>query len=60
MQRFQFHGGAVQGKQILELPKNAVKIPNQPIASGETSGHCHILNGDVELFEVKGRKYAVV
>lgn len=59
-QPFKFHGGDVQGKQIPFLPQDAVKISNQPIAFGETSGHCHILNGDVELFEFEGRKYAVV
>lgn len=59
-QPFKFHGGDVQGKQIVSLPKGAIKVQNQPIAFGETSGHCHILNGDVELFEFEGRKYAVV
>ena len=59
-QPFKFHGGDVQGKQIVSLPKGAIKVQNQPIAFGETSGHCHILNGDVELFELNGRKYAVV
>lgn len=60
MQAFKFHGGDVQGKQISSLPEGATQIKNQPIAFGETSGHCHILNGDVELFEFEGRKYAVV
>ena len=59
-QAFKFHGGDVQGKQILTLPEGAIKIENTPVAYGETSGHCHILTGDVELFEYKGRKYAVV
>lgn len=60
MQPFKFHGGDVQGKQINSLPKGALKIANQPIAYGETSGHCHILTGDVELYEFEGKKFAVV
>lgn len=60
MQPFKFHGGDVQGKQIKNLPKGASKIINQPIAYGETSGHCHILTGDVELYELNGKKFAVI
>lgn len=60
MRVFKFHGGDVQGKQISELPENVVKINYTPIAYGETSGHCHILTGDVELYELNGKKFAVV
>lgn len=58
-----FHGGDVQGYIINELPKNAKKvttIEGRIIARGETSGHCHILTGDVELFELDGQIFAVV
>lgn len=46
-----FHGGDVQGYQIAALPGNLKKVENKPVAYGETSGHVHILTGDVELFE---------
>lgn len=59
-QEFNFHGGDVQGYQIDQLPEDAQKIENTPVAYGEVSGHCHILTGDVELFEVSGQKFAVV
>lgn len=58
-----FHGGDVQGYQIDKLPKGAKKITDPKkkiIARGETSGHCHILTGDVELFELNGQIFAAV
>ena len=58
-----FHGGDVQGYLIDKLPIGAKKITNikdKIIARGETSGHCHILTGDVELFELDGQIFAVV
>ena len=59
-----FHGGDVQGYGLSELPKGLVKITTiseKIIARGETSGHCHILTGDVELFKDKdGNVFAVV
>ena len=30
------------------------------LAHGETSGHCHVITGDVELFELNGQIFAVV
>lgn len=55
-----FHQGDVQGKSIYSIPKAAVKISQKPIALGEHSGHCHILTGDVELFEHDGKIFAAV
>jgi hypothetical protein len=58
-----FHGGDVQGYFIDGLPKGANKIEKIEyliIARGETSGHCHVLTGDVELFELDGQVFAVV
>ena len=56
-------GGDVQAYKINSLPKNAnkiTKIEDKIIARGEVSGHCHILTGDVELFELNGQTFAVV
>jgi hypothetical protein len=58
-----FHGGDVQGYLISKLPKGAKKIEktaDKIIARGETSGHCHVLTGDVELFELQEQIFAVV
>ena len=59
-----FHGGDVQGYGISNLPSGLVKIttvPDKIIARGETSGHAHILTGDVELFkDSSGRVFAAV
>lgn len=59
-----FHGGDVQGYGITELPKNVTKMSfkeDRIIARGETSGHCHILTGDVELFkDENGNIFAAV
>jgi len=54
------HQGDVQFKMIDTLPGNATKVENKPLAYGETSGHVHVLTGDVELLEAEGRKFAVV
>lgn len=54
------HHGDVQFKMIDSLPQNAQKIANKPLAYGETSGHVHVLTGNVDLFEIGGRTYAVV
>ena len=51
--------GDVQFKTT-NLPKEAIKIGNRPIALGEHSGHQHVLTGDVELYEFQGRTFAVV
>lgn len=58
-----FHGGDVQGYAIDKLPQGAKKITSvggRIIARGEISGHCHILTGDVELFELNGQVFACV
>lgn len=55
----QGHQGDVQFKAV-SLPRGAKKIENTPLAYGETSGHCHALTGDVEMYEHKGIHYAVV
>ena len=58
-----FHGGDVQGYLIDQLPSGARKLERVEdliIARGETSGHCHVLTGDVELFELNGQIFAVV
>lgn len=52
--------GDVQFRSLMKLPKGAVKIKNRPIAYGEISGHCHVMTGDVDLFEIDGRIVAVV
>ena len=54
------HQGDVQIKMIDRLPDNATKVENKPLAYGEISGHVHILTGDVNLFEMKGKTYAVI
>lgn len=54
------HHGDVQFKMISELPINAKKIENKPLAYGETSGHVHVLTGQVDMFEIEGKMYAVV
>lgn len=57
------HGGDVQLYNVDGLPKGAKKITavkDKILARGETSGHCHILTGDVELFELNGQVFAVV
>lgn len=59
----QFHGGDVQGYAIDKLPKGATKVTSiegRILARGETSGHAHILTGDVEIFEHNGQMFAVV
>lgn len=60
MHNFKFHQGDVQGAIIPKLPQGAKKVENKPVAYGEHSGHCHILTGNVELFEIEGRTFAVV
>lgn len=58
-----FHGGDVQGYLIASIPAGAKKIEkveNLIIARGETTGHCHVLTGDVELYELNGQIFAVV
>jgi hypothetical protein len=54
------HHGDVQFKMVESLPQNAIKTNNKPLAYGEVSGHVHVLTGDVELFEIEGKTYAVV
>jgi hypothetical protein len=54
------HHGDVQFKMIDHLPVNAKKIENHPLAYGETSGHVHVLTGNVELFEIEGKTFAIV
>lgn len=59
--KHQGHTGDVMLFSVSELPKEAAKVKNKPVAYGETSGHCHILTGDVELFEMpNGDIYAAV
>jgi hypothetical protein len=58
-----FHGGDVQGYLIDQVPAGARKLEKVEeliIARGETSGHCHVLTGDVQLFELNGQIFAVV
>jgi hypothetical protein len=58
------HGGDVQMYQVHELPANLKRVETvegRILARGETSGHCHILTGDVEIFEdEQGNKFAAV
>lgn len=49
------HQGDVLFSTVDSIPANAKKVTNKPIALGEHSGHCHVLTGDVEMFEVDGR-----
>ncbi len=63
VQQQSFHGGDVQGYLINALPQGVKKIETiegRIIARGETSGHAHIITGDVELFELNGQVFAVV
>ncbi len=58
------HGGDVQMYGIKSLPKGQMKkltdVESRILARGETSGHCHVITGDVEMVEIDGEKYAVV
>ncbi len=57
------HGGDAQFYNIDALPAGAKKLMNPSekiIARGETSGHAHIITGDVEMFELNGQMFAVV
>lgn len=57
------HGGDAQFYSINQLPAGAKKITDikeKIIARGETSGHAHIITGDVEMFELNGQLFAVV
>jgi hypothetical protein len=58
--RIKGHAGDVQFKMIDQLPENVKKIENTPLAYGETSGHIHILTGDVQLFEADNKRFAIV
>jgi hypothetical protein len=60
MKTIKGHQGDVQFKMIAELPTKAVRIENKPLAYGEVSGHVHVLTGNVELFKMEGKTYAVV
>jgi hypothetical protein len=51
------HGGDVQLFSIDKLPVNAKRIPQKPIALGESHDHAHIVTGDCELFEESGELY---
>lgn len=57
--KFSAHQGDVQLKSC-ELPKSAIKIENTPLAYGETSGHCHALTGDVQMYQDGDTMYAAV
>ncbi len=52
--------GDVQFKMIEKLPNDCKKVSNSPLAYGEISGHVHILTGDVEMFENKGKRFAKI
>jgi hypothetical protein len=54
------HHGDVQFKMIPSLPSNVKKINNVPLAYGEISGHVHVITGDLDLFEMKEKMFAVV
>lgn len=59
--KFNWMGGDVEGFSIYELPKDVQKMDNHPIAYGETSGHVHVITGDVQLFQDgEGKVYAAV
>lgn len=60
MTTLKFHQGDVIGASIENLPDNVRKVSNKPIATGEVSGHVHILTGQVELFEINSRLFAIV
>jgi hypothetical protein len=60
MKHIKGHQGDVQIKMIKSLPQNANRITNRPLAYGEVSGHIHVLTGDVNLFEMDGRTFAVI
>ena len=59
--KFNWHGGDAQGFSIDKIPSGAKPITPEPIAYGETSGHVHVLTGDVQLFkDDSGIMYAAV
>ncbi len=57
------HGGDVQIYAVDSIPAGAKKVTSKNdkiLARGETSGHAHVLTGDVELFEFEGQTFAAV
>jgi hypothetical protein len=54
------HHGDVQFSMVSKIPKGAKRVENKPLAYGETSAHVHVLTGQVEMFEIEGKTYAVV
>lgn len=54
--RFKGHQGDVQIYSIESLPTGAKAVKNNLIAKSERSGHCHVLCGDYEMFEVEGKE----
>lgn len=57
----QFQQGDVIFRRICELPKDLKPISRKErgyvIAEGEHTGHAHVIEKDVELFEKKGVLY---
>jgi hypothetical protein len=47
--------GDVIAFSIDRLPEGAVRTENKPVALGEIHGHAHVVTGDVERYEAKGR-----
>lgn len=58
------HGGDVQFYGVAKLPAGVTEVTDikeKILARGETSGHCHILTGDVKLFkDADGNTFAAV
>ena len=49
------HQGDVQFTTIGELPENAIKTENKPLALGTRSDHAHLITGNVERYESGSR-----
>lgn len=60
MKKLQYQQGDVCIETIAALPVGAVKLGNNIVRTGETTGHAHRLVGDGEVFEHKGVKYLAV
>jgi hypothetical protein len=57
MKTVRFHQGDVQGCTVSKLPEGAVKTANRPLALGDKNGHAHVVTGDAERYESKGRVF---
>lgn len=56
MKELKFHQGDVIGKMIDQIPSEAIKVDNRPIALGSSS-HAHAVTGNVTRYELGDNLY---